>query len=166
MPGWLLWWNMWWKTLHIHKTESSNTITQLERHHWGCSDQSLVTFSTTYIGSTWKIFDWLLYTFTVFISGLLFSHTRPSQQLHRSFFSCDLNHWLMTLTFEHNLDSVNMNQHIKYLVQRPSIVKQLSSWHTDTQPTDCTTCTTKLLNILKAKFHYVIWFEPALNQIA
>jgi len=54
------------------------------------------------------------YLFTVFNSGLLFSHYSPSQKL----LSCCFPPATMTLTFELDLNSVEMNQRAKYLGQR------------------------------------------------
>ena len=79
---------------------------------------------------------------SVFSSVLLFGHGQPSQAAMRgswfsqfqfhfwpkiTFFSCDLELWVMTFTWKLDSDRVKINNHVKYLGQRlfgPKVIVQ------------------------------------------
>jgi len=55
----------------------------------------------------------------------------------------------MTLTFENDLDSVNMNQRAKYVGRRSFSLKVIVRKQTHTHGTDCSTWTTKVVGIMQ-----------------
>jgi len=70
----------------------------------------------------------------------------------------------MTLTMEHNLDKVKLNQLAKYLGQRSFSSKVTARTHTDTHVTDCSTWTTKAVGEISRKFVPVTFCDKVCRQ--
>jgi len=90
-------------------------------------------------------------------------HTQPVRD---TFSSNDRELWLITLTFELDLDRVKLNQPAIYLGQRSFRSKVIVRTQTNTHRTDCSTCTTETVGKCSHMSAIVHWEScPVTNML-